>query len=315
MRINFVMSNTVQSGIFTAIIGYFKKYLPANYELYVTEHPLDNMDIYHYHRPNLEKSLKENSVVTVHHDLEDTDPWFHASEFIDRYHEADKIICLNSLQSKFLIEQEELENTVIIPHGVDKNIFKRKEYKENTFDKLKIAVVSKRYARRVKGEALMLELYKRLNPEKIAFYFLGEGRSVDKVEAESYGFESYCFEYLPYKMFNNFYQNIDILLIASLYEGGPANLPEALYCNIPVISREIAMMKDYIKEGVNGFFLTGDPSKDSELINKLASNNDDSLSKIFKSISENTVEILDWKDVVDKHIEVYKEIYQKGLVS
>lgn len=315
MRINFVMSNQVQSGIFNAIIKFFKKYLPKNYELYVTEYPLKNMDIYHYHRPNLETELLDNSVVTVHHDLEDTDPWFHASEFLDRYHEADRIICLNSLQSKYLLENEGLDNTVIIPHGVDRELFEKKDDSIFEKDKLNLAIVSKRYARRVKGEAYMLELYKRLDADKITFYFLGEGRSLDKIEAESFGFESYCYEHLPYSMFNNFYQNIDILLIPSLYEGGPANLPEALYCNIPVLGREIAMIKDYIKEGINGFFLTGEPNCDANLINKLVNNENDSYSKLLKNTVENKIDILDWKNVIDKHLEVYKDICQQGTLN
>lgn len=308
MRINFVMSNNVSSGIFNAIIKYFKKYLPEDDELYITEHPLSNMDIYHYHRPNLEKRLFENSVVTVHHDLEDTDPWFDASEFIDKYHQADQIICLNSLQQEFLDKEEELRNTVIIPHGVDKDLFKpiKRILKKNK--KLNIGIVSKRYGRRVKGEALLYELFKRLDSDSIRFTFVGEGRTQDKILAQSFGFEAIVFEVLPYSLFNELYSDLDILLIPSLFEGGPANVPEALYTKTPLIGRNIAMLSDIIDEDVNGYFLTGNPENDADLINRLAHNQDDIYKKLVKNINEYTPSVLSWKDVVNLHIEVYKKI-------
>jgi len=160
MRINFVMSNNVYSGIFHAIIKYFKQYLPENCELYVTEYPLKNMDIYHYHRPNLEKKLLPNSVVTVHHDLEDTDPWFDAEEFIEKYHQADIIVCLNSLQKKFLEIEEELTNTVIIPHGIEKSLFMPIKRTFKLDKKFTIGIISKRYARRVKGKLFYMNFLK-----------------------------------------------------------------------------------------------------------------------------------------------------------
>lgn len=308
MRINFVMSNEVYSGIFDAIINYFREYLPQDCELYVTKYPLDNMDIYHYHRPNLEKNLRENSVVTIHHDLEDTDPWFQANEFIDKYHQADKIICLNSLQKKYLLEKEELNNTVIIPHGIDKRIFSPRVLQKVEDRKYNFAIVSKRYGRRVKGEALMHELYKRLDTSKICFHFLGTDRTIDQEEVENLGFEAYSYEYLPYNMYNKFYENIDFLLIPSLYEGGPANLPEAIYQRIPILGRKIAMIEDYLIEGTNGFFLTGIPHIDSELIERIINDKDNLYSKMIEKINTYELKVLDWEIIVKEHVTLYKTI-------
>ncbi|HFO4188992.1 TPA: glycosyl transferase family 1, partial [Escherichia coli] len=77
---------------------------------------IDNADVYHYHRPHLESRLKENSVVTIHHDLYDTDPWLDYDKFHPRYMEAKKILCLNSSQQNYL-NNKGLMNTEIIPHG------------------------------------------------------------------------------------------------------------------------------------------------------------------------------------------------------
>ncbi len=312
MRINFVMSNNVSSGIFNAIIKYFQKYLPDGDELYVTEHPLNNMDIYHYHRPNLEKHLLENSVVTVHHDLEDTDPWFDVTEFMDKYNQADEIICLNSLQKNILEENEKLSNTTIIPHGVDKSLFSSEKKVVEKNKKLNIGIVSKRYGRRVKGEALLYELFKRLDINNIRFTFVGEGRTVEHTLAISYGFESVVYEALPYSLFNNLYSELDILLIPSLFEGGPANIPEALYTRTPIIGRKIAMISDVIDEGVNGYFLTGDPRLDASLINNLAKNENSIYTKLLSNINNYIPDILSWKEVVQLHVETYRKTINRN---
>jgi len=307
MRINFVMSNNISSGIFQAIIKYFKDYLPSNCELFVTEYPLDNVDIYHYHRANLEKRLRPNSVVTVHHDLEDSDPWFDASKFTEKYHQADRIVCLNSIQKK-LLEDEGLHNTIVIPHGINKNIFSVSKRDIIDDRKLNIGIISKRYGRRVKGEALLYELYKRLDPEKIKFYYIGEGRSIDKHESRTFGFESEVYESLPYSLFDQIYSKIDILLVPSLYEGGPANIPEALYTKTPILGRKIAMMADTIIEGENGYFLTGNPDYDANLINSLASNENNIFTNLINSLNENIPNVLTWEEVVNEHVKLYKEI-------
>lgn len=310
MRINFVMSNTVNSAIFNAIINYFKTYLDKEHELFVSQYPIDNCDIYHYHRPNLEDELLANSIVTVHHDLEDTDPWFDASIFIERYHQANHIICLNSMQKEFLYTNEDLSNTTIIPHAVNDKIFTRK-IKQSNNGKFTIGIVSKYYGRRVKGEALLYELYKRLDNTRIKFIFVGEGRSIHKTELKALGFECDTYEALPYAMFNQLYHEIDILLISSLFEGGPANVPEALYTNTPIVGRKIAMISDMVFSGKNGYFLSGNPDRDAELLNDLALNTNNLFSNLQTQTIENNFNILTWKDVVEQHIAVYSKVIKE----
>lgn len=301
------MSNTVSSGIFNAIIGYFKKYLPDNTELFVTQYPIENADIYHYHRPNLETKLLPNSVVTVHHDLEDTDPWFSAFEFIDKYHQADRIVCLNTLQKNFLLQMESLENTVVIPHGINEQLFK--PYKRSYLNgKLTLGIVSKCYGRRVKGEAFLSELYKRLNVDSIAFCFVGEGRTKDMLDAQEYGFEAVSYEKLPYRMYAQLYRSIDILLVPSLFEGGPANIPEAIYTRTPIVGRKIAMMVDMVEESRNGYFLTGDSDIDADLLNRLSFNHDGIYNKLIDSVNSYAPTIMTWREVVEQHFKLYEEI-------
>lgn len=298
------MSNNVKSGIFDAINNYLLQECPSDIQLSITSEPLDNADIYHYHRPNLEKELKQNSIVTVHHDLEDTDSWFNIDDYLNRYKEAKTIVCLNSTQRKKLYNLG-FNNTEIIPHGVNKYLFKQNK-KTLPIDKINIGIISKRYNRRVKGEVKFSEYLKRLDNTKFKFTFVGEGRSVEHNLATKYGFESIVFEQLPYFMFDSLYENIDILMVNSLFEGGPANIPEALYTRTPIVARRIAMISDLLVENINGIFLTDNIDYDINHINQTFLNKDN-YKKLLNNINNTDSHVLSWEDVAQKYFEIYRK--------
>lgn len=120
--VNHVMSSDTVSGIFTDLLSYYKRYCDKDISIVESCKAIDSADIYHYHRPHLEIKLKENSVVTIHHDLYDTDPWLDYDKFHHRYMEAKKILCLNSSQQRY-VNDKGLMNTEIIPHGYNSDIF------------------------------------------------------------------------------------------------------------------------------------------------------------------------------------------------
>jgi glycosyltransferase involved in cell wall biosynthesis len=309
MKINFVQSNNIYSNIFTAFNSFFIKY--SKNEYFITDKPIKhNIDIYHYHRPNLEDSLMENSIVTVHHDLEDNDPWFDSSNFINRYKEASYVVCLNSLQQSIL-KQEGIKNTAVIPHGYRDDLFTtRKPKLYNQDEKISLGIISKRYGRRVKGEAYLLELIKRLDSDKFKFILVGDGRTEDAVLLTNYGFEVEVFENLPYILYPEVYKKLDFLLMISLFEGGPANLPEALASGVPVIATNIAMVKDMIIDKENGLVLSGRYEDDVEKIYSLINND----GKLFNQLQKNLQKkqnIITWQEVVKQYENIYKKIGAK----
>lgn len=173
MLVNFVISQDKKSRIFSDI---FRRYMDAEglLRVVVSEKPIDDANVYHYHRPQMETSLSAPSVVTVHHDLEDPDPFVAYERFHARYKEADHIVCLNSLQQEFL-RKNGIEHTSIIPHGYDESLFTKKPIK--AYDKNRKAVfgiISKRYPRRFKGEVYLYDLLNFLPPEEVRFVLVGE---------------------------------------------------------------------------------------------------------------------------------------------
>ena len=314
MLINFVISKDLNSGILRDIYQRYTDYASDELSIVISEQPVEQADIYHYHRPHLETKLVSPAVVTVHHDPEDIDHWLEPAKFEGRYREADMVVCLNSLQVNFYKNQG-IEHTCIIPHGYDTKILYNdipKTYQPE--GKLKLGVISKRYDRRFKGEVYQQELMLRLDPERFSFIFVGAGRTEDVFMARNLGFEAEVFELLPYRMFGNLYKSMDFLLMVSNYEGGPANLPEAIASGTPMLCTKVGMAPDMVLDGVNGFFLSGNIDQDMTIFNKIAHNENGIVEHLFQgSIRERTA--ISWEQVIEKHLDMYRNIIAKRQTS
>lgn len=303
VKINFVMSEDKQSGILSDLIQYFKTFVPSHYRIIVTNEPDHSCDVFHYHRPNICKDIRGPSIVTVHHDPKDTDRWLDWSNFHAKYLKMNHIVCLNKGQKEFLVSQGIRESTLsVIPHGYNPDLISASASCPGLYEsKYTLGIISKRYGRRVKGEAYLLELAKRIDCDKFRFLLVGENRDVTAVELERLGFEVQSFDYMPYKMIASFYSKIDALLITSIFEGGPANLPEALVTGTPVFTTNVGMAPDMIIEGVNGYILTGDYCVDSRLIAEKA-------GSLEKNLSISLDKIPTWRDVVCRYQEIYENL-------
>lgn len=303
--INYVVGKDNKSKIFYDIFTRFSNYLsikcPDKYYLTVTEQPIDNADLYHYHRPQFKGITHHPSVVTIHHDLNDTDLSLDEKIFIQEYEKANLTICLNTNQENYL-KNYDIPNVMIIPHGYD-NKLSLIDSSYNKDSKLTIGFISKRYGRRVKGEVYLEEILNQLSPQKVKFIFVGAGRREETILARSLGFEVECYEYLPYVTLLSLYSKIDYLLMCSDSEGGPANIPEALGSKTPVLAFNIGLVSDLVIDGKNGFILSGKSKEDALLIKRIYDNNE--ITENILKNWESTESLLTWEQVFEKHINAY----------
>ncbi|MDK4574072.1 glycosyltransferase family 4 protein [Kingella kingae] len=309
--INHVMSNDVNSGIFNSILNYFTEFGSDQFQHVVSSKPQEGAAVYHYHRPHLENKLHANSVCTVHHDLNDPDPWHAKHRFIPRYQESAFVVCLNHSQKEILVEQGlDANKCVVIPHGYNEQLLHLKKEKEQSSskDKIVLGLASRRYARRVKGDAYLLELAKRLDPERFRFIFVGKDRALSALELTTLGFEAKAYERLPYRLFQSFYEEIDALLMCSSHEGGPANIPEALITGTPVFSSFIGIPKDVIEHNVNGLFLTLDADVDAAYIQQVCVTEPEKFEQIKHNARSSTHLAITWAETVKQNLAVYQKI-------
>lgn len=113
-----------------------------------------------------------------------------------------------------------IRDVAIIPPGVDLEAFQ---------PKIKIGVVGRTYHTGRKGEALVSAL---LEMQGIEWRFTGTGWPVPSLALSE--------SQLP-----GFYNDLDYLLVPSLYEGGPMCVVEALACGIPVIASDVGWVNEF----------------------------------------------------------------------
>ena len=306
LTVNFVVSKELGSRIFHDIFRRFADHDPLSLNVLVTTGPEPAADIHHYHRPQLEKALVPGSVVTVHHDLREIDPSLDFSNFHALYASAAAIICLNADQQRYLARAG-LTRTTIIPHGYDPAVLRKRRRRYDPHRKLRLGIFSRRYARRVKGEAYLLELAQRLDPRRFEFALVGLGRSVEAEALTRLGFHVEARDYLPYHLFGDLYDGIDFLLSLSWYEGGPASIPEALAAGAPVIAHRVGMAGDMIADRLNGLFLSGDLGCDVALFEALAANAGALCESLFEGAAAAS-DVITWSEVIDQHVALYQRL-------
>lgn len=313
LKINFVITKDLKSKIFHDIFRRYLQFAPKLIDVSISEQPQAGAHVYHYHRPHLETELAHPAVVTVHHDPRDVDPWLDPDKFWKVYAQTSRIVCLNTLQVEDLAHVG-FDNTVVIPHGYDVHIFSKELKIFDPQRKLNIGVVSKRYDRRFKGDAYMFELIEKLDPEKVRFTLAGAGRSLDAAKIREMGFEVDVFEFLPYRLYGMLYRSMDFLLMVSTYEGGPANLPEAIASSTPILCTNCGMVPDLVRDGENGLVLSGDIRRDWPMLEAVLENHDGAADRLFAKSHELQTAI-SWEDVIAMHIQMYAEIVQEEAAN
>lgn len=308
--VNHVTSNTVHSGIFEDIFAYYSRYT-ASYASHIpSEKPIIGAHIRHYHRPHLEEKLIKPCVVTVHHDLNDPDSWLSLNAFIDRYKEADMVVCLNTLQQKKLAECG-VFNTCVVPHGFNHHLVNDAKFLgRQEKNKFVVALISKRYGRKVKGEAYLYELAKRLDSDNIEFLLIGDGRSEEGRVLRQLGFEVTVYERLPYPALIDAYRGINALLMTSNFEGGPANIPEAASMGVPVLANPIGMVPDLIETEKHGIYLEMDPNTDAVMLNELAEPNNARYAQLVEHCKTPSQNLITWQQSIDLNMKQYLKILQ-----
>lgn len=303
-----VFSGEIASGIFHDLVDYFMRYRPSGWVVEAADHPTA-ADIYHYHRPQLEAELRRPCVVTVHHDLDETDHYVSFDKFEPRYREANSIICLNTLQQAAL-RKIGFENAVVIPHGYNSRVISGVQMKRvvRAQQKFVLGLASRRYGRRVKGEALLYEYAKRLPTDKFSFLLVGADRSIDGIMLSELGFDVKAFEYMPYNLFGEVYKAMDALLVLSWHEGGPACVPEAVASATPIFAVEVGMTVDYVDHLENGIILQREIENDVESIVKVVENKHGELEKIVEGAFSRRRRVPEWQEVVQSHFDLYRGI-------
>ena len=160
---------------------------------------------------------------------------------------------------------------VVIPTGVDINLFKRFENQDRVKLRKKYKIPLDKFIigsfvkdgigwgdgmepKLIKGPDIFVEVVRKLNENfDIHILITGPSRGYVKSKLKEYKIP-FTFVYL-----NNYfdmvecYNVIDLYLITSRVEGGPKGSLEAMASGVPIVSTKVGWVPEVIKNGYNGF--------------------------------------------------------------
>jgi glycosyltransferase involved in cell wall biosynthesis len=141
--------------------------------------------------------------------------------YFDAAAEVEHCVCMSARYAQELIEQGiPADKVTTIAPGVDLEEFQ---------PKVRIGVVGRTYHTGRKGEALVAEV---MDIPQIEWRFTGSGWPGQSVHVADGGMAA-------------FYNDLDYVLVPSLYEGGPMSVLEGLACGVPIISSDVGWVSDY----------------------------------------------------------------------
>jgi glycosyltransferase involved in cell wall biosynthesis len=101
----------------------------------------------------------------------------------------------------------------------------------------------------------------------------------------------------------------DIFVFPSYNEGAPRSVGEAMACGLPLITTNIGIMKEIIRNGENGLFITWEPKDIAEKILLLLQNKD--LREKIAANGRQTVQQFEYKKMIRDYALRYHELINR----
>ena len=301
--VNHVMSNDTHSSIFEDFINRLIYGSPKNISHQITTSPLVEADIYHFHRPQKcnTNNIPANSLCTLHFDPLDLRQHNSIDELFYRLTLFKKVVFLNNRsyeECRFLGSKR-----ILIPHGYDERLIFRNIKKPHSG--INIGFFSKKYNDGRKGEGYLFELYNNIFKDKKKNLFLiGDGwpNSLNKNNRN----QIITIQPKDYRTIIQLYSIMDIVMITSPYEGGPACLPEALAAGCYVFTTRCGMAEDLLpRQYLLDFDIISDAIKIEETFNN---------AKKHKQ-QINNQHLLSWNTVSNHYSKLYQSMYEKRYIT
>ena len=151
----------------------------------------------------------------------------------------------------------------------------------------------------------------RINPEKNVEYIIknkpegkllivGDGMYYGELKGK-YTSDDIIFEGFKSNTWD-YYNQADVLIMASAYESLPCVILEAMACGIPVVSTDVGMINEVIDNGANGFLY------DLENVDRFKQKVKWAIEfkkKLGTHAREKILNNYDWSKLIDKYLEVY----------
>jgi glycosyltransferase involved in cell wall biosynthesis len=185
---------------------------------------------------------------------------------------ADILISLSSNWEKYYFKFITSKRIHILHNAIDTNDLKNYRTKKKSAGIKKLLFVGR--IERTKGIYEILEAMKELKSEKIELLIMGPFQDNEKK------IRSLCKKYeienkvkflgmIVGKRRYMYFNEADVFILPSYYEGLPLTIIEAMAFGLPVVATKVGAIPEVIKENINGFLI--EPKNSQALLNTLRS--------------------------------------------
>lgn len=215
---------------------------------------------------------------------------------------------------------------VVIPIGIDLNVFKKFSLKERNEIKGKLKLSKKKIIvgsfqkdgngwgegltpKKIKGPDVFCDVIKKLsNVYDIHVLLTGPARGYVKKRLDEIGV-SYTHKFLDnYLDIVDYYNALDLYLVTSRAEGGPKAILECMACEIPFVSTNVGMANDIFPKN-NGFVAGVEDVDDIFEKSKRILDDCEWKDKIVKN-NRNAISKFSWNEIAKQY---YDKIYARFL--
>ncbi|MEN6554375.1 MAG: glycosyltransferase family 4 protein [Methanobacterium sp.] len=145
----------------------------------------------------------------------------------------------------------------------------------------------------------------------VSFIFIGKGMLFGKLKKIIENKHNKSFHLLGQKSHEElikYYQEAKLFISPSYYESGPLTLLEAMACGKPVITTNVGVAPDCIKNGENGILIN--PKSPNEIVKSVSMllNDEELCEKMGENARETMEELYTWDSVADKVEQIYLNI-------
>ena len=204
---------------------------------------------------------------------------------------------------------------VIIPFGVDTNVFKpfsvKRIFDDNTIILGCVKSLSFKYGIEYLLDAFAI-LKSKLKTERIKLLLVGDGTLknslIQKAMQLKIQDDVIFYGAVPHSKVPEIYNMIDIAIFPSVWESfGVSNL-EAAACEVPQVASDIGGFKEIIEDGVTGFLV--EPKNPEAISEKVIEfiQNETLRKKIGKCARQKVIEDFNWNRNVEQMIAEYNNI-------
>jgi len=178
---------------------------------------------------------------------------------------------------------------LLVPHGVDSDMFDRSKYAKTTSNILRVSTSGRNSNN--KGFGIVKQVCDKLQLHNMSAQY--GGKKIPKEE-------------MP-----KFYNNIDVHVCMSKDEGLSNPILEAGAMGVPIVSTRCGGVEEIIEDGVNGFLIDRNSGSLQEALLKIQNNNlrQEMGNNIYKEIMKNwtwKIRIEDFRKMFNKFFEMNK---------